>query len=192
MNHSEDNGALMFLGGTVVVIVIGAAVVKAAGQFFKELEIAFYNFGKMTGAFIPMAWNVFLVISLIALTLSAIACGVYFSWKYFQKVNELMEVRSWLQNEMASLDTRINKRISDKGTRFTNDIADLRNYAEKIDARLKEAIKVNKEVAPPTPTITQPIEAEASVTPNSEHETPTESTTINALDEATLNVSNPY
>ena len=148
MNSENDNHGILFLGGALAVIVIGMMVMKAVNQFLIELSSAMNSFGKMMGSFIPMLWNTFEVVALIAMILFVIVGGIYFAYRYFQAVKEVTDNREWLALRLAEAASDTEARASGIEQKIHARVDSVARYMGRLDEQLTEALKKPKVVPP--------------------------------------------
>jgi hypothetical protein len=128
----------MALAGLLAAGVLGLVVIKAANQILVELGIAFGSFGTMVGAFIPMLWNLLVVIFLIVSLIAAIAGGGYFIFRYYKMLNALIAAKEDvavltcnLREEMNRHDQHIDNRLSERFRAFSYKILELEDKLNK-------------------------------------------------------------
>lgn len=99
MNDSND-GSIMFLGGAIAVIAIGALCLKFLRSLFLELTRTFDAFGKMATSFAGTLWGVAQVAFFAALIVGAIVAAIYFTYKYIQMVRRATDVQNTIRESI--------------------------------------------------------------------------------------------
>lgn len=99
MNDSND-GSIMFFGGAIAVIAIGALCLKFIKAFFLELSRTFNAFGKMATSFAGTLWGVAQVAFFAALIVGAIVAAIYFTYKYIQMVRRATDVQNTVRESI--------------------------------------------------------------------------------------------
>jgi hypothetical protein len=153
MHSSNDDHNILVLGGVIFAIAIGMMIVRAVGEFFRELAITFTNFGHMCGSLLFLLWNVAEVAILVSMILGVTAGGVYFVARYFRAVREFAESREWLTMRTKELETSLYRMSRSWKESVDTDIA-------ALNERLTSALK-KPEVIPIAPEMAAPAMSEA-------------------------------
>lgn len=141
MSHDNNNhGPEMMFGAVLLLLALGAVVLKALKQFFTELGHSFEAFAGMMGSFTNLLWNTLQVVFLIALIIATIFCAIYFSIQYYKMVKDGVALREWVQSILNEFEEKWQDRLE----RFQDNVG---QDVQDMDKRLKKALE-KPEVAP--------------------------------------------
>lgn len=109
----RDDSSTMFAGGIIVVIIVIMACLKAIQKIFIQMGQTFDAFGKMTGSFLYMAWEVILAIGLISLGIGCVFAAGYFSYKYYLMVRRGTEIKESVDARIQEFEEQMNTSIEE-------------------------------------------------------------------------------
>lgn len=145
-NHSDESTT--FAGVAVVIIVVGALLIKFMTGIFLSLSELFKATGDMAQSFFGMIWWLVLLISLIAAGCAAVYGAFYFVKKFMKLVDEGTEVQRDFQNKMWSV-TNLVETSTQKIHR------EMDQRISKMENELKQALK-EPSIAPEVTAMAKP------------------------------------
>lgn len=153
MSHNDDNSGMLYIGGIVVIVVVVGLLIKVLKAIMVELSLLFTAICKAASAFMTMAWQIALVLCLLALGMAAIYAAWIFSKKYYQLVKDATHVKEQIEKRFSYLNTEFNTSFKNLKRDAIRDIMEMR---KELDEALKRS-----EVVPDVPQISQ-MSADAS------------------------------
>ena len=149
MSSNNNDSGTMFAGGIIVVIIVIMFSLKAIEKIMVQLSKTFNAFGSAMASFGQMAFNVLLVLVLIAVAVGCIYAAVYFTYRYYKMVKAGTDLKQLLDERFFDLDQKLFSELRAKQSDFDDRI-------RLMEKKLKAALD-RPELTPPTKVPTLPV-----------------------------------
>ena len=193
MNNNDDSSfaPVMMFGGVVLACFFATMMVKAIKVFFTELGLAFAAFGKMTGSFIFMLWNLSQVVFLIALIIMSVVCAIYFTIQYYRMIKQATDLQNFVKHSVWDLESETKSKMDrlEKNVKF-----EISKLSAVVTAALEKP-ELAPESLPPSRTSSSEKTSDQESTGNADLGISTDSAGSmkeEDTDDESITMSNPY
>lgn len=141
MSSNNNDSGTMFAGGIIVVIIVIMFSLKAIEKIMVQLSKTFNAFGSAMASFGQMAFNVLLVLALLAAAIGCVYAAVYFTYRYYKMVKAGTDLKQLLDERFFDLDQKLFSELRAKQSDFDYRI-------RLMEKKLKSALD-RPELTPP-------------------------------------------
>lgn len=141
MSSNNNDSGTMFAGGIIVVIIVIMFSLKAIEKIMVQLSKTFNAFGSAMASFGQMAFNVLLVLALLAAAIGCVYAAVYFTYRYYKMVKAGTDLKQLLAERFFDLDQKLFLELRAKQSDFDYRI-------RLMEKKLKSALD-RPELTPP-------------------------------------------